>query len=139
MNRRGRGERGQSLVEFALVVPMLLLVLFAIIDFGRLFQGYITLTNATREGARIAAVGGTDSDISARVLSAASGLSGVTVSPASYPDAGGDISGNSVVVTASAPMSFITPIGALITMVSKGANSVGGSFSLTSSSNMRIE
>jgi Flp pilus assembly protein TadG len=47
-----RGERGQSLVETAVVFPILVLLLAAIIDFGRAFDAYIILTNAAREGAR---------------------------------------------------------------------------------------
>jgi Flp pilus assembly protein TadG len=50
--RRGRRERGQSLVETAIVAPILLLLLAAAIDFGRAFDTYIVLTNAAREGAR---------------------------------------------------------------------------------------
>lgn len=52
----GRRERGQSLVETAIVVPILLLLLAAIIDFGRAFDTYIVLTNAAREGARFASL-----------------------------------------------------------------------------------
>ena len=50
--RRKRRERGQSLVETAVVFPILLLLLAAVIDFGRAFDVYIVLTNAAREGAR---------------------------------------------------------------------------------------
>ena len=57
--RQGRGsrkqrcrERGQSLVETAIVFPILLLLLAAVVDFGRAFDAYIVLTNAAREGAR---------------------------------------------------------------------------------------
>ena len=46
------GERGAELVEFALVFPMLLLVMLGIMDFGFLFQRYEVLTAAAREGAR---------------------------------------------------------------------------------------
>lgn len=53
--RRGPG-RGQALVEFALVIPIFLLVLVAIFDLGRAVFAYSTLTNAAREGARIAIV-----------------------------------------------------------------------------------
>lgn len=53
--RRSR-ERGQSLVETAIVVPVLLLLLAAVIDFGRAFDAYIVLTNAAREGARFGSV-----------------------------------------------------------------------------------
>ena len=47
-----RQERGQSLVETAIVFPILLLLLAATVDFGRAFDAYIVLTNAAREGAR---------------------------------------------------------------------------------------
>ena len=52
-----RSERGQSLVEFALALPILVLLLFAVIQFGIAFNNYVTLTDATRAGARKAAVG----------------------------------------------------------------------------------
>lgn len=51
-----RSERGQSLAEFALVLPVLVLLLFGIIQFGITFNNYITLTDAVRAGARKAAV-----------------------------------------------------------------------------------
>jgi Flp pilus assembly protein TadG len=51
-----RSTRGQGLVEFALVIPLFLLVLIAIFDLGRAVFAYNTLTNAAREGARIAIV-----------------------------------------------------------------------------------
>ena len=47
-----RGQRGQSLVELALVMLLLLLLLVGVVDFGRAFHSYITITNASREGAR---------------------------------------------------------------------------------------
>jgi Flp pilus assembly protein TadG len=49
-------ERGQTLVEFALLAPLLFIILFGIIQFGFLFGGQIGLTNAAREAARYAAV-----------------------------------------------------------------------------------
>jgi hypothetical protein len=54
--RPRRGQRGQSLVEFALVIPVFLLILFAIFDFGFLAFARLTLINATREGTRWAVV-----------------------------------------------------------------------------------
>jgi len=45
-------ERGQNLLEFALVLPMLLIVAFGVLDLGRIFFATITLTNAAREGVR---------------------------------------------------------------------------------------
>lgn len=54
----GRTQRsgGQSLVEFALVLPVLLLLFMLIFDFGRAIFAYSTLSNAAREGARVAIV-----------------------------------------------------------------------------------
>lgn len=74
MADRLRSERGAELIEFALVVPMLLLILLGIADFGFMFQRYEVLTNAAREGARVAVLpngGGTYStaDVRMRVCS----------------------------------------------------------------------
>ncbi len=60
MNRfrtaRLRDQRGQSVTEFALVLPILMLILIAILQFGVVFKQHLTLTDAVREGARKAAV-----------------------------------------------------------------------------------
>lgn len=50
-------EQGQAVTEFALALPILALLLFAVIQFGIAFNNYVTLTDATRAGARKAAVG----------------------------------------------------------------------------------
>jgi Flp pilus assembly protein TadG len=52
-----KSEQGQSLTEVALALPVLALLLFAVIQFGIAFNNYVTLTDATRAGARTAAVG----------------------------------------------------------------------------------
>ena len=55
-SRKAR-DRGSVAVEFALVVPALLLIVFGLIDFGRALNAQISLTGAAREGARLAALG----------------------------------------------------------------------------------
>jgi Flp pilus assembly protein TadG len=62
LNQRGRGERGAALLEMALTLPLLLLVCVGILEFGRAYQTWQVLTNAAREGARIAVLPGTDDD-----------------------------------------------------------------------------
>ena len=52
--RRGRGEEGAAAVEFAIVIPLLLLLLAGFFDFGWLFYWQHTVTNASRAGARYA-------------------------------------------------------------------------------------
>lgn len=54
--KKTQNERGQTFVEFALALPILMVILFGIIQFGIAFHSYITLTDATRAGARKAAV-----------------------------------------------------------------------------------
>jgi Flp pilus assembly protein TadG len=53
---RRRGDEGAAAVEFALVLPILLMIIFAIIDFGRMFNAQLVLDDAARETARAAAV-----------------------------------------------------------------------------------
>ncbi|HET7855832.1 MAG TPA: TadE family protein [Gaiellaceae bacterium] len=52
-----RAQNGQTMAEFALVLPLLALLLFGVIQFGIAFNNYITLTDAVRAGARKGAVG----------------------------------------------------------------------------------
>ena len=56
-------EHGQSLVELALVLPLIVVVLFGIMEFGQIFQAYLTITSASREGARTAITGSTNEAI----------------------------------------------------------------------------
>jgi Flp pilus assembly protein TadG len=67
-------ERGQTMVEFAFVLPIFAVLLFGIVQFGLAFNNYITLTDAVRAGARKAAVSRNLADPSgacrAQVLSA---------------------------------------------------------------------
>jgi Flp pilus assembly protein TadG len=65
---RVHGERGAALVEFALALPLLLVVIAGIVDFGFAFQRQEVITNAAREGARLAVLPGYDSTaVEARV------------------------------------------------------------------------
>ena len=50
-------EKGASAVEFALILPILLMLVFGIFQFGIAYNNWIALTHAAREGARLAAVG----------------------------------------------------------------------------------
>ena len=58
--RRARRSRGQSIAEFALLLPVMLAFLGLTIDFARVFQAWITLESATRDAAEYAATNGTD-------------------------------------------------------------------------------
>jgi Flp pilus assembly protein TadG len=86
-----RCEKGAQLVEFALVLPLLLLVMLGIAEFGFIFNRYEVLTNAAREGARIAVLPNYEvADVQARVNSFLTAgripLAGRTPATVTYPD-----------------------------------------------------
>src|SRR5215469_8310359 len=87
-------DRGAAAVEFALLLPLLLLLVFGIIDFGRALNAQITLTQAAREGSRLAALG--ESNVVSGTQAAATGLNPVSVAVTSCP-AGAGANVNAVV------------------------------------------
>jgi Flp pilus assembly protein TadG len=133
--RTGKREGGQSLVEFALVLPIFLLVLFAIVDFGMAFHAWITVTNSAREGARLGAVRADSTDIEQRVRDTADSLDQgdllVTVTNAE------GVPGESVVVDVSYGYSLMTPLAGIVSMMSGG--NISDSLTLSSTADMRLE
>lgn len=69
-----RDHRGQSLVEFALILLPLLMLLIGIIDVGRAIHGFNTVANASREAARYAIVDQTSLEVVQTALDSAAGL-----------------------------------------------------------------
>ncbi len=120
--RRWSSERGAELLELAIALPILMLIIGGVIDFAIMFQRYEVVTNAAREGARVAVLPdfGT-ADIQSRVTSylAASGLTGTfpapTVAYTSEATPGGP-SIDVVTVTVQYPHQFLllTPLSALV-------------------------
>lgn len=137
MNRRTRADktpdRGAAAVEFALLLPLLLLIVFGLIDFGRALNAQITLTQAVREGARLAALG--QPNVVSRTQAAAVGLSNVTVSVTSCP--AGATQGTDAVVRASYSFSFVTPVGAIAGLF--GGSGLGSPITLTAQGVMACE
>lgn len=102
---KGNGkDRGSAAVEFALVLPMLLLLVCGIIDFGRAYNARITLSHSAREAARVWALGGTATETTARAQSSAVGLSGVTATTTTCTF------GQATTVTVRASFAFATPL-----------------------------
>lgn len=60
---RERWQRGQALMEFAVVVSLLLLIVTGLVVFGEIFRAWLIIHNASREGARRGVVGGTNDEI----------------------------------------------------------------------------
>ena len=129
-----RKDDGAELIEMAIVLPLLLLLIMGMVDFGFLFQRYLVLTNAAVEGARVASLPGyTNADVTARVTSYATNggvvgavntaTVGVTL-PGAWP-------GSQVTVTHVYNYQYIGPIAALF------GGGPGGSVTITSRATMR--
>ncbi|GAB1640784.1 hypothetical protein KRMM14A1259_12070 [Krasilnikovia sp. MM14-A1259] len=114
-------DQGAAAVEMAIVLPLLLLLLFGIIDFGRALNAQITLTEAAREGARATAMG---LDGRARVTSAAGT---VPVSSVQVTVCGADLTRDAVVQVSSG-FRPVTPVGSLMAMFGGRSD---GSFTIT--------
>lgn len=106
--RLGARRRGQALVELALFVPVLLLFLGTVIEFGRLHQQSTLAAGAAREGARVAATGGKDAEVAAAVGQFASALDPAAVRVAVTPTT--RVSGQEVTVTVDVPVTLVTPV-----------------------------
>lgn len=62
-----KGNSGQSMVELAIILPVLLLLIFGIVEFGRVFSSYLFMTNLARNAARYGVVGHTDVEIHSQI------------------------------------------------------------------------
>ncbi|MFI6101316.1 TadE/TadG family type IV pilus assembly protein [Lentzea sp. NPDC051213] len=116
MNNDAR-DRGATAVEVALLMPILLILVMGIVDFGRALHAQITLTQAAREGVRVAAL--KQPNPTGRTEDAAAGLDpasiGVTVTacPATPDDEDAE-------VEATYTFEFVTPVGGLAGMFGGG-------------------
>jgi Flp pilus assembly protein TadG len=133
-----RNESGQAVTEFAVILPVLLLVLFAIFQFGIIFNNYIQVTAAAREGARKGAVNRTTGNCAAVVAlatsaakSSAPGLnwttSGAAVNATDTCTSNALAQGSDFTITANYPWS-VSLMGIVV-----------GSGTLSSSTTMRVE
>jgi Flp pilus assembly protein TadG len=106
--RRSGGDQGSAAVEFVLVLPVLLLVLFAIVDFGRLLNAKIVLSQAAHEGARAAAIAddSTAVDTVNRIMGGlVDGMDEPSISGC------GTESGTDSTVTLTYHFAYVTPLG----------------------------
>lgn len=143
-----RGERGAALVEGAIVLPLLLLIGVCIFEFGRAFQTWEVLTNAAREGARIAALPGTtDTQVRTRVqLYATNGAvavptggwtSAIGVNRSTTIDMGGGLTALGSTVSITYPYNFMVlhPVAQLVL----SSTTLGNAITLHATATMRNE
>ena len=120
-------KEGQALVEFALVVPMLVVILFGIFEFGRLWMTMNILTGAAREGVRVAAVTAPDAGLvqnAVENIMLAANIAGATIT-ISGPNAATE-------VTVTVQMNYTVVTGSIVP-------GLRGTFLLTRSAIMRWE
>jgi Flp pilus assembly protein TadG len=130
--KRRNTDQGQAVVEFAVILPVLLLILFAILQFGVVFNDYIQVTAAAREGARKAAVSrslGTSSAETAATTAAKNAAPGLNQSniTVSFPNSPTFAQGSDVSVQVTYPYSI-----SIIGLVVSSGN-------LSSTTTMRVE
>jgi Flp pilus assembly protein TadG len=125
-------DRGAAAVEFALLLPLLMLLVFGIVDFGRALNAQITLSQAAREGARMAALG--EPNVVSSTQAAATGLNPVSVTVTSCPT--GAPAGTNAVVQVSYSFSFVTPVAAIAKIF---GSSFGSTMTLTAQGVMPCE
>jgi Flp pilus assembly protein TadG len=103
------------MTEFVLIVPVFVLMLFSMIEMGRVFNAYIALTAAAREGGRVAAINGCTGDVTTKTQDATAFANGTDVTvvcgaPSGNTCTGSVASGESLCVKASYSLDIITPI-----------------------------
>jgi Flp pilus assembly protein TadG len=136
-------DRGATAVEFALLLPLLLLLVFGIVDFGRAINAQITITQAAREGARALALG--QSDWRNRTVAAGIGLNlnpnnapgGNVTDLVDCPASGGALIGDDAKVQVTYSFSFVTPVGAIAGIF--GGSGFGSPITLTANGVMPCE
>lgn len=104
-----KNNRGQALVEFALMLPILLLLVVGVMEFGLIINQYMVVAEAAREGARSAALGGSNATVTTVVRAAASQIDGsqltITIAPSTVR-----VRGSGVTVTVQKPVQAITKL-----------------------------
>ncbi len=110
MMKLRREQNGQALVEMALILPLFLLLLFGVIEMGRIGHAYITVSSAVRAGARLATIGGTDIEIQEAVLNAAPTLNSSALTVEVTPNQFNRKSGQGVSVQVTYPVQLIIPV-----------------------------
>jgi Flp pilus assembly protein TadG len=103
-------NRGAAMVEFALVLPVLVLLLFGVIEFTRAYNAKTTMTHAAREGARTLALRGTVADAQARVRATSPSLNQANLTITTTPASGTCTPGQTVSVVLSYRMPYSIPM-----------------------------
>ena len=142
---RGRREDGAALIEAAFTLPLMLFVCIGILEFGRAYQAWQVVTNASREGARVAVLPGMDDTavttrvkayLDAGALEKAS-VTGIVIDRNTTVSIGGTGTASASKVTVNYPFEFMVmqPVAQLVV----NGSTVGSALTMTASTTMRNE
>ena len=140
--KRLKNQRGAALLETAITIPLILLVSVSIFEFGRAYQTWQVLTNAAREGARVAVISGTtDAQVTAAVRNYMSGgalpnasTAGINVNR-NVPFGGPNTAST---ITVSYPFQFMV-LNPVVRLVRAGSTTGQGTTTMTAVATMRNE
>ncbi len=105
-----KDKRGQAMVELALILPVLLLILMGIFEFGRVFNAYLIVNHAAREGARSAAVGSEDYAVIQTITDSMFYLDNTNATINITPSKSSRTRGNPVTVNLDYQIDLIVPV-----------------------------
>jgi Flp pilus assembly protein TadG len=136
-------DAGQSLVEFSMILPIFLILLFALVDFGRGFYTWMVITNAAREGARAAAVQSDLATVDSKIYgsfcasypsdcSISTDPTIMTITPTNIQGT----PGTDTSIDISYNFQFVTPLGSMLTLI--GGSSISAP-TLQAHATMRLE
>jgi len=125
-----KNNKGQALVEFAIILPIILLLIMGIVQFGMMINSYLAIQYAAREGARAGIVGSTDSEIKNLITADSPSLDSSKLTVTITPALSNRKSGDTLTVKISYSYNLTIPV---ISSIFKN------SIILSSQTSMRIE
>ena len=108
--KRLKNQSGQALVEFTIVLPILMLLIMGIFQFGMMLNAYITIGNAAREGARAGIIGSSDAEIQNLIISTSPSLEPENLTVSITPSETNRISGGTLTVNVTYNYELTVPI-----------------------------
>lgn len=123
-------RKGQSMVEMALILPIIIMLFLGMVEFSRVFGSYLLVTHASREGARLASIGKTDAEIQANISSKVGILDVSDLQITITPDESARATGNDVQVSVRYKLQIYAPVISSI---------VSNPFELEADTYMRVE
>ena len=108
--RNLKNQKGQALVEFAIIIPILLMLVMGILQFGMMLNSYLTIENASREGARAGIVGSSDVEIQNLIISTSPSLDPKNLIVSITPTETNRKSGDTLIVKVTYNYNLIVPI-----------------------------